>query len=128
MKRLFLELGGKSAKIVLDDASNFAQEVGSSMLVFHAGQGCAVQSRLLVSRERYAEAVAILRQAYASYEGKWGNIDDPSHLMGPLISRKQMERVKGYIDLGIEEGATLLAGGKLRPDKGTGWFVEPTCS
>jgi aldehyde dehydrogenase (NAD+) len=58
LKRLFLELGGKSAKIVLDDVTNFAQEIASSMLVFHAGQGCAVQSRLLVSRKRYAEAIA----------------------------------------------------------------------
>jgi aldehyde dehydrogenase (NAD+) len=47
--------------------------------------------------------------------------------MGPVISKKQMERVKGYIDLGIKEGATLLTGGNLRPDKGSGWFIEPTC-
>jgi aldehyde dehydrogenase (NAD+) len=127
LKRVFLELGGKSAKIVLDDVPNFAQEIGSSILVFHAGQGCAVQSRLLVSRKRYAEACEILRQAYASYEDKWGSFDDPTHLMGPVISKKQMERVKSYIDLGVQEGARLLAGGNLRPDKGGGWFVEPTC-
>ncbi len=127
LKRVFLELGGKSAKIVLDDVPNFAQEIASSLLVFHAGQGCAVQSRLLVSRNRYAEAVEILRQAYSAYSEKWGAFDDPSHLMGPVISKKQMERVKSYIDLGVQEGATLLAGGKLRPDKGNGWFVDPTC-
>ena len=127
LKRVFLELGGKSAKIVLDDVADFALEVASTMLVFHAGQGCAVQSRLLVSRKRYAEAVEILRHAYAGYEDKWGNFDDPSQMMGPVISKKQMERVKGYIDLGVQEGATLLAGGRLRPDKGAGWFVEPTC-
>jgi aldehyde dehydrogenase (NAD+) len=127
LKRIFLELGGKSAKIVLDDAPNFAQEVASTMLVFHAGQGCAVQSRLLVSRKRYAEAVEILRHAYGAYADKWGSFDDPNHLMGPVISKKQMERVKAYIDLGVKEGATLLAGGNLRPDKGNGWFVEPTC-
>ncbi len=127
LKRIFLELGGKSAKIVLDDVANFAQEVASSMLVFHAGQGCAVISRLLISRKRYAEAVEILRQAYAAHSDKWGSFEDPSHMMGPVISKRQMERVKGYIDLGIQEGATLLVGGKLRPDKGNGWFVEPTC-
>jgi aldehyde dehydrogenase (NAD+) len=127
LKRIFLELGGKSAKIVLDDVANFAQEVASSMLVFHAGQGCAVISRLLVSRKRYAEAVEVLKQAYAGYADKWGSFDDPSHLMGPVISKRQMERVKGYIDLGVQEGAKLLVGGKLRPDKGNGWFVEPTC-
>ncbi len=127
LKRVFLELGGKSAKIVLDDVPNFAQELASSMLVHHAGQGCAVQSRILVSRKRYAEAVEILQQAYADYESKWGEFDDPSHIMGPVISKKQMERVKGYIDLGVKEGARLIAGGKLRPDKGNGWFIDPTC-
>jgi aldehyde dehydrogenase (NAD+) len=127
LKRVFLELGGKSAKIVLDDVPDFAQEIASSMLVHHAGQGCAVQSRILVSRKRYAEAVEILRKAYANYESKWGVFDDPAQIMGPVISKKQMERVKSYIDLGVQEGATLLAGGKLRPDKGNGWFIEPTC-
>jgi aldehyde dehydrogenase (NAD+) len=127
LKRVFLELGGKSAKIILDDAPNFAQEVAQSILVFHAGQGCAVQSRLLVPKSRYAEAVAVLRQAYAGYGDNWGKFDEPSHIMGPVISRKQMERVKSYIELGKQEGATLLAGGNLRPDKGSGWFIEPTC-
>jgi aldehyde dehydrogenase (NAD+) len=47
--------------------------------------------------------------------------------MGPVVSKKQMERIKSYIDIGVAEGATLLAGGKLRPDMGTGWFIEPTC-
>ena len=127
LKRVFLELGGKSAKIVLDDAPNFAREVMQSILVFHAGQGCAVQSRLLVPKSRYAEAVEALRQAYAGYADKWGNFDDPANLMGPVISAKQRERVMSYVELGKKEGATLLAGGNRRPDKGTGWFIEPTC-
>jgi aldehyde dehydrogenase (NAD+) len=126
LKRVFLELGGKSAKIVLDDAPNFQQEVAQSMLVFHAGQGCAVQSRLLVPKSRYEEAKAILSAAYAGFGENWGEFDNPGHMMGPVISKRQMERVKSYIDLGIEEGATLLAGGKLRPDKGGGFFIEPT--
>jgi len=75
------QLGGKSAKIVLDDVPNFAQEIAASMLVHHAGQGCAVQSRILVSRKRYAEAAEILRQAYAAYESNWGVVDDPSQVM-----------------------------------------------
>lgn len=127
LKRVFLELGGKSAKIILDDAPNFAREVMQSILVFHAGQGCAVQSRLLVPKSRYAEAVEALRQAYAGYADKWGNFDDPANLMGPVISAKQRERVMSYVELGKKEGATLLAGGNRRPDKGTGWFIEPTC-
>jgi aldehyde dehydrogenase (NAD+) len=127
MTRVFLELGGKSAKIVLDDAPDFAREVASSMLVFHAGQGCAVQSRLLVPESRYEEAKATLKAAHDAYADQWGHFDDPNCAMGPVVSKKQMERVKAYIDLGVQEGATLLAGGNLRPDKGTGWFVEPTC-
>jgi aldehyde dehydrogenase (NAD+) len=126
LKRVFLELGGKSAKIVLEDAPDFAREVTSTMVVSHAGQGCAIQTRLLVPRSRYEEAKAILKSAYAAYDDKWGSFDDPTHVMGPVVSKKQMERVKSYVDLGVAEGATLLHGGRLRPDKGAGWFIEPT--
>ena len=127
LTRVFLELGGKSAKIICDDAPNFPMEVAQSMLVMHAGQGCAVQSRILVPRSRYEEAKAVLKAAYAGFEDKWGDFDDPASVMGPVVSKKQMERVKSYIDIGVAEGATLLAGGNVRPDKGSGWFVEPTC-
>jgi aldehyde dehydrogenase (NAD+) len=127
MKRVFLELGGKSAKIVLDDAENFAMEVATAMLVFHAGQGCAVQSRLLVPKSRYAEAVGILKHAYASFGDNWGAFENPAHVMGPVVSKRQQERVMSYIQLGQDEGATLIAGGKARPDKGGGYFIEPTC-
>jgi aldehyde dehydrogenase (NAD+) len=127
LKRVFLELGGKSAKIVLDDAPNFAMEVATTMLVFHAGQGCAVQSRLLVPRSRYEEAKAILKHSYASFGDNWGDFENPQHIMGPVVSKRQMERVMSYIELGQQEGATLIAGGKARPDKGNGYFIEPTC-
>jgi aldehyde dehydrogenase (NAD+) len=127
LKRVFLELGGKSAKIVLDDAPDFAMEVASTMLIFHAGQGCAVQSRLLVPKSRYQEAVAILKHSYAAVGDNWGVFDNPAHIMGPVVSRRQMERVLSYIELGKAEGATLIAGGNARPDKGNGFFIEPTC-
>lgn len=127
LKRVFLELGGKSARIVLEDAPDFAREVAQSMLVFHAGQGCAVHSRLLVPQSRYAEAVAILQHAYAAFGDNWGVFDAPDQIMGPLISKRQQERVLGYIDQGVKEGARLLAGGTARPDKGGGFFVAPTC-
>jgi len=127
MKRCFLELGGKSVKIVLDDAPKFAMDVAQSILVFHAGQGCAVQSRLLVPKSRYAEACAILKATYDAFADKWGHFDDPACAMGPVISKKQLERIKAYVDIGIAEGATLLTGGNIRPDKGTGYFIEPTC-
>jgi aldehyde dehydrogenase (NAD+) len=127
MKRVFLELGGKSAKIVLEDSENFAMDVATTMLVFHAGQGCAVHSRLLVPKSRYEEAKAILKGAYANFGDNWGDFDNPAQIMGPVISKRQMERVLSYVELGQQEGATLLAGGKARPDKGGGFFVEPTC-
>ena len=127
LKRLFLELGGKSVNIVLDDVPNFAQVVMQSMVVFHAGQGCATPTRLLVPRSRYAEAVNALETAYAGFSTKWGDFNDPSHVMGPVISKRQLERVMGYVELGKQEGARLLAGGKVRSDKGNGFFIEPTC-
>ena len=127
LKRVFLELGGKSAKIVLEDAPDFAREVAQSMLVFHAGQGCAVQSRLLVPQSRFEEAKAILAHAYGAFGENWGEFDNPGHIMGPVVSARQQERVLAYVDIGLAEGATLIAGGKARPDKGTGFFVEPTC-
>jgi aldehyde dehydrogenase (NAD+) len=128
LKRVFLELGGKSANIFLDDTPNFAQAVtGAIMCNFHAGQGCATPTRLLVPRSRYAEAVSALQMAYAGFANQWGDIKDPTQIMGPLISKKQLERVAGYIALGKQEGARLLAGGNVRPDKGGGFFMEPTC-
>ena len=126
LKRVFLELGGKSCRIVLEDAPNFAMDVAMGMLVFHAGQGCAVQSRLLVPRSRYEEAKAILKGAYGNFEQNWGDITNPGHIMGPVVSKRQMDRVLSYIELGQAEGATLLHGGKARPDKGGGYFIEPT--
>lgn len=126
LKRVFLELGGKSAKIVLDDAPDFAMECASTMLIFHAGQGCAVQSRLLVPKSRYEEAKAILKGAYQQFGDNWGDVNNPGHMMGPVVNARQKERVLNYIKIGQEEGATLLHGGKARPDKGNGYFIEPT--
>jgi aldehyde dehydrogenase (NAD+) len=127
LKRVFLELGGKSATLILDDAPDFAMKVMRSIVCFHAGQGCAIPTRLLVPRSRYAEAVAALEKAYAGFATKWGDINDPTQIMGPVISKRQRDRVMGYIALGKQEGARLLAGGNVRTDKGGGFFVEPTC-
>lgn len=127
LKRLFLELGGKSATIVLEDAPDFAGAVGRSLVCFHAGQGCATVTRLLVPRSRYREAIAILEHAYRGYATTWGSVDDPANVMGPVISARQRDRVMAYIRSGIEEGARLIAGGKVATDRGSGFFVEPTC-
>jgi aldehyde dehydrogenase (NAD+) len=124
MKRLFLELGGKSATLVLDDA-DFGEALMAGMAVcFHAGQGCAIQTRMLLPRSRYAEGVEILKGMLAAVP--YGDPQRPDVLMGPLVSAKQRERVLGYIHKGIEEGATLALGGK-RPDHlPVGWYLEPT--
>lgn len=127
LKRVFLELGGKSANIVLDDAPDFAMSVMRSIVCFHAGQGCAITTRLLVPRSRYEEAVSALQMAYAGYSQMWGKFDDPANVMGPVISKVQRDRVMNYIEIGKQEGARLLAGGKIPTDKGNGFFVEPTC-
>jgi aldehyde dehydrogenase (NAD+) len=127
LKRLFLELGGKSATIVLEDAPNFAQAVGSSIVCFHAGQGCATITRLLVPKSRYAEAEAVLTAVYQGYAQAWGKQDDPANVMGPLISARQRDRVMGYIQSGKDQGARCIAGGGLATDKGLGFFVQPTC-
>jgi aldehyde dehydrogenase (NAD+) len=127
MKRVFLELGGKSANIILDDVPDFATQVARAIVCFHAGQGCGIPTRLLVPRKRYAEAVAVLEKAYAAYATQWGDFDAPANIMGPVISKRQQDRVMGYIESGKQQGARLLAGGKVRTDKGGGFFIEPTC-
>ena len=126
LKRIFLELGGKSAQIVLEDTPNFAEAVAQSIVCFHAGQGCATITRLLVPRSRYQEAVAVLEATYAHYATMWGGFDDPANVMGPLISARQRERVMAYIESGKAEGARLIAGGNA-VEKDGGFFVEPTC-
>src|SRR5580658_244568 len=124
LKRLFLELGGKSATIVLDDA-DFAASVPSGVQVcFHAGQGCAIQTRMLLPRSRYEEGVEILKATLGSVA--FGDPQRPDVLMGPVISAKQRDRVLGYIAKGVEEGATLALGGGRPADLPKGWFVEPT--
>ncbi len=122
VKKVFLELGGKSAAIVLDDADLAAVLPGAAATCIHAGQGCAITTRWLVPRTRYAEALEILRAAFL--EWKYGDPEDPANLQGPQISRRQQQRVLGWIDRGRAEGARLLVGGR-RPAR-RGYYVEPT--
>jgi aldehyde dehydrogenase (NAD+) len=125
LKRVFLELGGKSAMIVLDDA-NFASVVpGASFgACAHGGQGCAMQTRLLLPRSRYDEGVELITAAMAMVP--YGDPQSDQVLMGPLISKKQQERVLGYIQKGVEEGAKLVHGGGRPAHLPKGWYVEPT--
>ncbi|MFZ1490364.1 MAG: aldehyde dehydrogenase family protein [Ilumatobacteraceae bacterium] len=122
--RVFLELGGKSATIVLDDADFAAALPGSVQTCIHAGQGCALPTRLLVPRSRYGEAVEILEAAWSHVP--YGDPTDPSIMAGPLISARQRERVLGYIAAGRAEGARAAVGGGIPAHLPTGWYVEPT--
>jgi aldehyde dehydrogenase (NAD+) len=124
LKRVFLELGGKSAMIVLDDADFPATLPMASMVCVHGGQGCAMQSRLLVPRERYDEAVELVAAGMAGIP--YGDPTDDGNLMGPLVSARQRDRVLGYIAKGQEEGAKLICGGGRPAQFDAGYYVEPT--
>jgi aldehyde dehydrogenase (NAD+) len=124
LKRVFLELGGKSAMIVLDDADFPSVVPGGSMVCMHAGQGCAMQTRMLLPRSRYDEGVELITQAMGAVP--YGDPTDPSVMMGPVISAKQRDRVLGYIAKGQEEGAKLVLGGGRPAHLPKGYFVEPT--
>ncbi|OFB36947.1 aldehyde dehydrogenase [Mycolicibacterium sp. (ex Dasyatis americana)] len=125
MKRLFLELGGKSATIVLEDADlNTACLIGIGPLL-HAGQGCAAPTRMLLPRSRYDEGVAILKAIYENIVP--GDPQDPGTLCGPVISAKQQSRILGYIRKGVDEGATMLVGSTDPPSQfDKGFWVNPT--
>jgi len=124
LKRVFLELGGKSAMIVLDDA-DFASVVPGGMSVCaHGGQGCAMQTRMLLPRSRYDEGVELITAAMGMVP--YGDPQRDDVLMGPLVSKKQQERVLAYIRKGVDEGAKLVVGGGRPANEPTGWFVEPT--
>ncbi|WP_370484095.1 aldehyde dehydrogenase family protein [Mycobacterium sp. pUA109] len=125
MKRLFLELGGKSATIVLEDADLALGCMMGIAPCMHAGQGCANPTRLLLPRSRYDEGVALLQGIYDGIAP--GDPQDPATLCGPVISAKQRSRIRGYIEQGVDEGAKLLVGGAEAPDGFTrGFFVKPT--
>ena len=125
MKRLFLELGGKSATIVLEDADLTLSCMIGIAPCMHAGQGCAIPTRLLLPRSRYEEGVEILKGMYESVAV--GDPQDAGTLCGPVISAKQRKRVLGYIQKGIDEGATLLVGGTGAPEgRDKGFWVKPT--
>jgi acyl-CoA reductase-like NAD-dependent aldehyde dehydrogenase len=124
IKRVSLELGGKSAAIVLPDADLDAvvPELAPNTMR-NNGQTCTNQTRVLAPRKRYAEVVEALRTAIGAFEV--GDPADPDVFIGPLISDVQRERVEGYIAQGRQEGARLVLGGG-RPDCERGYFVQPT--
>lgn len=125
LKACTLELGGKSAAIILEDAD---LDSTLPMLVFsglmNTGQACVGQTRILAPRSRYDEVVEKLSAAVAAMPV--GRSDDAGAMIGPLISEKQRERVEGYIKKGVDEGARIVTGGGRPEGLDDGWFVQPT--
>ncbi len=126
LKRVSLELGGKSAAIVLDDADLAKTMEGLKFAaLMNSGQACVAQTRILASRARYDEVVDALVETVGAM--KVGDPMDPATEIGPLVAQRQQERVEKYIALGQEEGARVVLGGNGRPDGlDRGWYVRPT--
>lgn len=126
MKRVTLELGGKGPQIILEDADLDATipiVVASGFM--NSGQACVAGTRILVPETRMDEVLTRLKAEVETVHA--GNPSDPAVSVGPMVSQKQWDRVQAYIQLGLDEGATLLTGGKGRPeDLEHGWFVRPT--
>jgi betaine-aldehyde dehydrogenase len=124
VKRVTLELGGKSANVILDDAPlEKAVGAGVKNALLNSGQTCSAWTRMIVPRNRQTETLEIASRTLASL--KLGDPMDAGSRLGPLVSEAQRERVERYIQIGISEGARLAAGGG-RPDFERGYYVEPT--
>ncbi len=123
--RVTLELGGKSAALVLDD---FPVEQAAAILTgticTMSGQVCATLSRVIVSRHRHDALAAAIVEAMGRI--KVGDPNDPSTQMGPLAMRRQLERVQGYVQKGVEQGARIACGGRQPPHLPKGFYFEPT--
>jgi acyl-CoA reductase-like NAD-dependent aldehyde dehydrogenase len=126
VKRVALELGGKSANIILDDADlEKAVTRGVADCYLNSGQTCSALTRMLVPRRRHDQAVAIAKKVAESFTV--GDPLEPGTRLGPLVSDVQRERVRGYIRKGLAEGATLVTGGPDAPEKlSKGYYVKPT--
>ena len=126
LKRVSLELGGKSAAIVLDDADLSSTMEGLKfMALMNSGQACVAQTRILASRTNYDSVVDALAEAVSAM--KVGDPSDSETDIGPMVAQRQQERVEKYIALGQEEGARIVVGGTGMPDGlDRGWYVRPT--
>jgi phenylacetaldehyde dehydrogenase len=122
LKKVTLELGGKSPNIVFEDASPDAVAGAANAIFFNHGQCCVAGSRLFVQERRFDEVIAGVTEIAKSI--KLGPGMDPSTQMGPLVSAEQLQRVTGYLESGLSDGATAVTGGSRHGDRG--YFVEPT--
>jgi aldehyde dehydrogenase (NAD+) len=124
IKRVTLELGGKSAAVILDDVDLAATLPGMAFgICVHAGQGCAMLSRVLVPRAKHDEAVEIIKATMQMIP--WGDPTDPNNVMGPVVNARQRERVLGYYEAAHKEGKVVL-GGRPTDRFEKGYYVEPT--
>ncbi|MEZ4282695.1 MAG: aldehyde dehydrogenase family protein [Myxococcota bacterium] len=126
VKRTQLELGGKSAAIVLPDMPNLAAVAGAmgAVVCFHAGQGCAILTRLLVPKRELDAVVDAVQKAMKAVA--YGDPMDPANIMGPLNSAIQRERVEGHVQKALADGAKLVVGGGRPKHLAKGYFFEPT--
>jgi aldehyde dehydrogenase (NAD+) len=125
LKKVFLELGGKSAFLVLDDADLAgACSMSAFTASMHAGQGCAITTRLVVPRARYDEAVEAAASTMAGLTP--GDPNDAGTICGPVISERQRDRIQGYLDSAQAEGGKFACGGGRPAGRDTGFFIEPT--
>src|SRR5918998_1143385 len=125
VKKVFLELGGKSAFVVMDDAPlDIAAMFAAFTIVSHAGQGCAITTRLLVPQDKHDELVEQTAEMMAGVAV--GDPSDPANMMGPLISEMQRQKVDSCVKAAVAEGGTVVTGGKVPDGLPDGYFYEPT--
>jgi betaine-aldehyde dehydrogenase len=125
MKRVTLELGGKSAAIVLEDADAETTSTFVSLgCMAYSGQACAALTRVLVPRARYNEFIDSLDRAIGRL--KVGDPRQPDTIIGPLVAERQLRRVEDYIAAGVAEGARIVRGGARPPEFHDGWYIQPT--
>jgi len=125
MKRVTLELGGKSPNILLDDA-DLSKAIPTTLAIafMNSGQACVAGSRLLAPKSRLDEVRRAIKEAIRAFPA--GDPSGPKTAIGPMVTQKHYDRVQSYIRKGIEEGAELLAGGEGHPEGLAGYFVKPT--
>jgi aldehyde dehydrogenase (NAD+) len=126
IKHLFLELGGKSAQIVLDDVEDVV--AASLPAVFgictHGGQGCATLTRLLLPRKRYEEAIEGIARHIGSMP--YGDPEKPGNMTGAIVNRAQRDKIDGMVRKAVADGARIVVGGRIPPDFERGFYFEPT--
>jgi aldehyde dehydrogenase (NAD+) len=125
LRKVVLELGGKSANILLGDADvDVAVAYSASLCMFNSGQGCTLPTRMIVHESIYDEVVERLRAVVGSMS--WGDPRDPANMVGPIINARQVDRIAGLVDRAQQEGARVMVGGARGDRDGKGFWYLPT--